>query len=134
MEAIANRDSMRVGELVRRHSESFTVKRTTVETIETHCGFGVFVSLVYAGDGAPNPDEPVGFDTVIARIDPEHCTFTNDGTFCVRAEPSLLVPVENFGDDENDYAASRFFENLNEAEEHVKTITRALKYAGLGAY
>jgi hypothetical protein len=141
MQAIADKDLSRAGRLVADGVETFEVERVSREDFTVRKGFGVVVSLVYRGESEESadgemldPDEPVAFDASTVEITPETVTFTSDGMLCVRIDSNTCVPVENFGDNEDDYAADRFFLTRKEAEGHVVEITRALCYAGLENY
>lgn len=131
MNAIIDTDQTRVGELLAETSTTFTVKQSRIDYLTIRRGYGVSVDLIYAGDDEPDPDEPVAADVYVVSIDAKSCTFVG-GVLCAHVvDRNYFVPVENFGDDESDLAAARFFETRTEAEDHAVYIGQRLRQNGI---
>lgn len=126
--AIIDTDQTRVGELLAETSTTFTVKQSRIDYMTIRRGYGIIVDLVYAGDD--EPDEPVAADVYVVSIDPKSCTFVG-GVLCAHVDRNYFVPVENFGDDESDLSAARFFETRTEAEDHAVYIGQRLRQNGI---
>lgn len=133
-EALVSRQIDRTFEGATMRGGLIVAEVATIDRFTFQPGHGVWFSLVYASeDEEPRDnydDGSRGFFGGIIEIT-ANSLYLIGGVLCVRVEDDSFMPVENFGDDETDLAACRWFSSRGEAETHLQEMRRRLTQNGL---